>query len=208
MVLLNVFAGRIVAVSCTGDDVVVDAEEGDIETLVAAMDTDTGMEAVFAFDVVAVMVVAPFAIGVMSPEELTVAILGLLLIHVMALLVVSAGRIVVVSCTGDNVVAGMEVGAIETLVAGIAIDTDTDIAAVFPFIVLTVSIVVPFAIGTTSPEAFTDTIEGLPLVHVRMGYVVFAGEMVAVSCTGVVDVAVMEVGAIETLVAWTTLGRM
>lgn len=77
--------------------------------------TVTGMDADLPFEVVAITVVVPFAIGVIRPETDTVATAVLPLLQVTVLSVVFAGRIVATSWMGVRVVAFTELGATEIL---------------------------------------------------------------------------------------------
>ena len=67
------------------------------------------------------------------------------------------------------------------LVTGIVTDTVTGTDAVFPFVVVAITVVVPFAMGVTIPDADTDATEGVLLVQVIDLSVVFAGRIVAES---------------------------
>ena len=144
-------------------------------TFVLFKDIDCGLVctvtlhvATFPFVVVALIVVVPFATPVTFPELSTVAIPGASLFHVILLFVF---ELVGLKFTFSLLVfvpliSNVKLELFNDIDCGLVF-TVTLHVAFFPFVVVTVIVVVPFDCAVMFPDVSTDTIPVLSLLHVN-----------------------------------------
>ena len=143
--------------------------------------------AVFPLAVFTVIVVVPFAIAVTFPSCVTVATSGLLLVHVKVFsLLALLGVIVAVNVNSfvpfkSNVFVVSLNDILSGSTSPVSVFTTVTLhVAVFPLAVVTVIVVVPFAIAVTFPFFVTVATSGLLLAHVRLVFALL-GVIVAVN---------------------------
>jgi hypothetical protein len=153
-VLLVALVGATVAVSCDVDVTLIARVDADKVTPVTAMLATVTIH-VAVLDpscVVTVMVAVPAETPVTKPEELTVAIAGLLEVQVTALLLAFAGATVAVNCDVAT--------AIIEAVVGVTVTPVTDIVVPVPFIQ---AMPRPAVLIYTSPYVFSSPTTNSPL---------------------------------------------
>jgi hypothetical protein len=187
--LFVALAGNTVAINCSVESIAKERpvlfNDTPVTGIVGVVTVTSQLAFLLPSTVVTAMVAVPFAILVTNPVDETVATDGVLLVQVTSLFVALAGSMVAVNCSVAPVSKARLVLFNDTPVMEIVgiVTVTSQVVFFLPSAVVTVMVVVPFAMPVTNPVDETVATGGALLSQVTSLFVALAGNIVAVNCS-------------------------